>query len=392
MKIQDYFEIYSRELNESIIPFWLNHSLDQKFGGYFTGLDREGNIYDDRKYFWLQGRAVWMFSKLYNTWEAKPEYLAAAKLGADFIRKFGKDQDGRYYFSLSRDGTTPIHYQRKPYGAVFIMMGLLEYGKAIKDNQCILEAENLFWEIIRWIDNPAILGRLSTPENSVEQSQLANEMVIMSMAIELLQCKSDPKIKGILEKAYRRTFLHYNHQHQILMETIAIDGSSLSNYPEGRLFNPGHSIEVAWFLLHAMEFISPTISEKEIAYKIILGSLEKGWDKEFGGLLYLMDIENKPLLQLEHNMKLWWPLTESIYALVLAYCNTGEEQWLTWLKKVHDYTFEHFPDKKHGEWFGYFDQKANLTHSCKGGNYKGFFHVPRALLMSSQRIKEHNKR
>ena len=42
------------------------HSLDTECGGYFTALSRSGALLDDTKYVWLQGRAVFMWSRLYN--------------------------------------------------------------------------------------------------------------------------------------------------------------------------------------------------------------------------------------------------------------------------------------------------------------------------------------
>jgi len=73
-----------------------------------------------------------------------------------------------------------------------------------------------------------------------------------------------------------------------------------------------------------------------------------------------------------------------IQQISLAYKKTGDRYWLNWLAKIHDYTFSHFVDEEFGGWFGYCDRQGNLTHTCKGGNYKGFFHVPRALLFTSQ--------
>jgi len=64
--LSTYATRYREELIGRVIPFWMNHSLDQEHGGYFTCLTREGAVYDSRKYVWLQGRAVWMLSKLYN--------------------------------------------------------------------------------------------------------------------------------------------------------------------------------------------------------------------------------------------------------------------------------------------------------------------------------------
>ena len=48
---------------------------DHEFGGYFTCLDREGNVFDTDKFIWLQGREVWLFSMLYNKVEKKQEWL-----------------------------------------------------------------------------------------------------------------------------------------------------------------------------------------------------------------------------------------------------------------------------------------------------------------------------
>ena len=65
--------------------------------------------------------------------------------------------------------------------------------------------------------------------------------------------------------------------------------------------------------------------------------------------------------------------------MIQAYRLTRDEKWLNWLAKVDAYTFEHFVDHEYGEWFGYCDRQGNLTHTSKGGNYKGFHHVPRCL-------------
>mmetsp|Transcript_40250 Transcript_40250/g.105700 ORF Transcript_40250/g.105700 Transcript_40250/m.105700 type:complete len:206 (+) Transcript_40250:547-1164(+) len=80
--------------------------------------------------------------------------------------------------------------------------------------------------------------------------------------------------------------------------------------------------------------------------------------------------------------------TEAIYACMLAFARTKEQVYLDWLVKVHDYSYKTFVDKEHGEWFGYCDRNGTLARSCKGGNYKGCFHVPRGLLFSIQAARQ----
>ena len=37
---------YKTELLDSVLPFWLNNSIDKEYGGYFSCLDRDGSVYD----------------------------------------------------------------------------------------------------------------------------------------------------------------------------------------------------------------------------------------------------------------------------------------------------------------------------------------------------------
>lgn len=382
--LEAYAARYRRDLTESVVPFWLKHSLDREYGGYFTCLGRDGSVYDTRKYVWLQGRAVWMFARLYNQFERRPEFLDAARLGVDFLRRHARDAQGRVYFSLAREGQ-PLFFQRKPYAAVFYQMGLLEYSRATGDAGCLAEATEVFWRIVEWIANPALLDRPAYA-GQVPSSSLANHLVLGLLAADLAETTGDARYRQVMRDTIAGALRHYDPARRVFLEHVALDGRDLRAWPEGRLFNPGHSIETAWILLHLLRDL-PDPAARQIALDAIEGSLEHGWDAEYGGIFYFMDIAGQPTLQLEATMKLWWPHAEAIYALVLAYTLTGETRWLEWLDRVDRYVYTHFADPEHGEWFGYCDRRGDLALASKGGNYKGFFHVPRALLFSIQAIE-----
>lgn len=377
-RLTGYPHRYRTELLESVIPFWLRHSLDREYGGYFTCLTREGSVYDTRKYVWLQGRAVWMFSKLYNELEPRIEWLDAARTILGFLLRYARDPQGRYYFSLTREGQ-PAFYQRKPYAAVFAMLGMLEFSKATGDTALRAEAIDLFWTIQRWIEEPQLLGR-SALAGAPRMGALADIMVLASMATEIARIDPDPRYRQVLARCLAASRAHCDPDRRIFLEH-----TGPRELPEARLFCPGDSIEAAWFLLHALEF-HPDSEMERMLLDAIEGSLDLGWDREYGGLYYFMDVDGKPPLPLESNMKLWWPHTEAIYATILAYSLTRESRWLTWLERVDAYAFSHFADLQHGEWFGYCDRQGNLTNTAKGNNYKGCFHVPRMLLMSLARL------
>ena len=360
-----YADRYRTELLDRVIPFWLRHSLDREHGGYFTCLTREGAIYDSRKYVWLQGRAVWMFSKLYNELDPRPEFLDAARLILNFLRRNARDEQGRYYFSLTREGR-PSFYQRKPYAAVFAMLGMLEFSKATNDLALRREAVDLFWQIRKWIQDPSLLGRSS------QLPSLADIMVTVSMASEIASIDPAPSYREILRECLASSRAFYEPRRRIFLEHPP------ASTPEGRLFCPGDSLEASWFLLHA----DPDPEMRALLLDSIEGALEFGWDQEYGGLYYFMDVDGLPPLPLESNMKLWWPHTEAIYATILAHSLTSDRRFLTWLERLDAYAFAHFSDPAHGEWFGYCDRRGELTNTAKGNNYKGCFHVPRMLLLS----------
>ena len=56
--------LYRGALLDDVIPFWERHSVDRECGGFFTCLDREGQVFDTDKFIWLQARQVWMFATL----------------------------------------------------------------------------------------------------------------------------------------------------------------------------------------------------------------------------------------------------------------------------------------------------------------------------------------
>jgi N-acylglucosamine 2-epimerase len=222
---------------------------------------------------------------------------------------------------------------------------------------------------------------------AIKCTGLADAMVVASMVIELNDIYKEGCFDEIIANAIASINRHYDPQRRIFLENVPGGNEDILEFPEARLFSPGHSIEVAWFLLHLLE-LKDDPQTRQIAYDVIEGSLNVGWDKEFGGLFYFMDLAGRPTLQLESSMKLWWPHTEALYALILAAKHTGEKKYFDWLEKVHDYTYSHFVDEEYGEWFGYCDRRGNLTHTSKGGNYKGCFRVPRFLLMAIQAIDE----
>lgn len=372
MDLSNTIRRYRDNLDRSA-QFWLTHSLDREFGGYFTCLDREGRVYDTRKYVWLMGRAVWMFSKL-----GRPD---VAKGILDFPMRHARRDDGSYWFSLERDGR-PSAFQRKPYGAVFVCIGMAEYARASGESRYLDEAVRLFWRIREWIADPTLLGR---PRHGL--SQLADAMVTISMLQEIMPSHDDSRYAELLNAMLDEALAHRHPELGVFVENIRADGSIFEDSPTGRLWCPGHNCEVAWFLMRILDRY-PDRAKLDRVLTNLERSLELGWDREYDGLLYFMDTRNRPMLELECDMKLWWPHTEAIQGLAHAIRRTGDSRWTGWLQRLNDYSWKTFVDDEFGEWFGYASREGRITHPAKGNHYKGFFHVPRAMHYAAEELSK----
>jgi N-acylglucosamine 2-epimerase len=236
-------------------------------------------------------------------------------------------------------------------------------------------------------DPPNDPFKITPKENALVRSLHANSypMVLVSSAQTMRRADTDNKdyydlvIKTVIDDMIN---LHYKEDLKCVLENVLPDGSILDN-PTGRTINPGHTIENSWFLMNYAN-LTKDKDLLEKALNMLKWSLELGWDKEHGGVLYFVDVYNRPPEQLEHDMKLWWVHNECLIACLTALHLTGDPIFEEWYDKLHDYIFTHFPDKEYGEWYGYLHRDGTVSHTQKGSLWKGPYHLPRCLMLCEQ--------
>jgi N-acylglucosamine 2-epimerase len=368
--------MYRSALLEDVIPFWERHSMDSECGGYFTCLDRAGRVFDTDKFMWPQGRQVWMFSKLYNELERREEWLEMARLGAAFLERYGRDESGDWYFSLTREGE-PLVQAYNWFSDSFAAIGFGQYAWASGEGRAAEIARQTFARMLARLPNPK--GRYNKLVPGIRPLQsMAFPMILINVCRELAGVVEADRLERTSEQAIREIMnLHLDRERGITIDNIGPNGSQVDCF-EGRSIIPGHGIEAMWFVMDAVEEKKDR-QTIETAVETILKLLDFGWDEEYGGILYYRDIAGKPPLQLEWDQKLWWVHVEALVALVMGYRLTGRRECLEWFEKVHAYTWERFADPQYGEWFGYLNRRGEVLIDLKGGKWKGCFHLPRGL-------------
>ncbi len=378
-------EKYKAELLNKVVPFWLNKSQDKKYGGYFTCLDREGNVFDTDKFIWLQGREVWLFSMLYNRVEKKQEWLDAAIQGAEFLKKYGHDGNLNWYFSLSREGK-PLIEPYNIFSYTFASMAFGQLSKATGNKEYAEIAKKTFDIVLSRSGNPKDRWNKAYP-GTRNLKNFALPMILCNLALEIEHLLDEDFLKQTIETCIHEVMdVFYRPELGVVVENLNTDGT-LSDTFDGRLLNPGHAIEAMWFIMDlGVRINRPELVTK--ANEIAIQMVEYGWDEQYGGIFYFMDRLGHPVQQLEWDQKLWWVHIETLITMLKGYQLTGSEKSLEWFKKVHDYTWAHFKDEEHPEWYGYLNRRGEVLLPLKGGKWKGCFHVPRGLYQCWQTLEK----
>ncbi len=387
-RTRELLDIYRRGLLEDVIPWWEERFIDEECGGYLPYRDADGTLLSTDKPVWGLGRTVWMWSRLHHAVEARDEWLAVARHGLDFLLAHAFDADGRMFWRLTRDGR-PLVQRRYLFTECFGAIALAEFARAAGEEEHLAGARELFRRVLQYHQTPGLLPPKVIPATRRLKGH-AMPMILLNVSqiLREIDAENATLYDDVIGESIREVLGHFvKPEKRCLLETVLADGSVLDT-PEGRTVNPGHAIETSGFLMHEARHRG---NDRELiaqASRILEWSLEIGWDREFGGILYFVDCDGKPPEPYEHDMKLWWPHTEALYATLLAHHLTGEARWAEWYERLHGYTFARFPDEEHGEWFGYLHRDGTVASPVKGNHWKGPFHLPRMQLLAWSLLEE----
>lgn len=376
---------YKSELLDKVVPFWFEKSQDLEHGGYFTCLERNGDVFDTDKFVWLQGREVWMFATLYNKVEKRQEWLDCAIQGAEFLKKHGHDGNLNWYFALDREGNPLV----EPYNIFSYTFAVIAFGQlsiATGNQEYADIAKRTFDIVLSKVDNPKGKWNKAAP-GARSLKSFALPMILCNVALEI-----EPLLDADFMEKTISTCIHevmdvfYRPELGLIVEHLSTEGELVDCF-DGRLLNPGHAIEAMWFIMDLGKRLGrQDLIEK--AVQIALNEAEYGWDKKHGGIFYFMDRLGRPCQQLEWDQKLWWVHIETLITMLKGYQLTGNAKCIEWFERVHNYVWTHFTDKEYPEWFGYLNRQGEVLLSLKGGKWKGCFHVPRGLFQCWQILED----
>lgn len=404
---------YSDHLKTVLLPFWLQRSIDEQHGGYFTCFDSEGRtLLSQDKFTWSQGRMVWVWAKLASMGifapQERPRFLALARSGADFLMQHCLLPNGHCTFLMTRAGTPKQQSPDLPldssvYADCFVVLGLARYAAVSGDQSAAQFALRLYRSVVRRISS----GQFnSEPYPTPPGYQVHGiPMILLNTAQELaggLAALAMAEAADAQQAAelYLRQTLAFAAPDGTLHECITTAGDFDHQTLLGRYTNPGHALEDMWFVLHQVRGGDNAFARRTIARAgaNIQRAFAIGWDAEHGGLFQFADqdggqprgsiagIENEKMTHKVINdwaNKLWWVHSEALYATLLAWRLSGDDTFLALYHKVRDYTFRTFPnpDPAIGEWIQIRDRQGRPEQKVVALPVKDPFHIIRNVAL-----------
>jgi mannose/cellobiose epimerase-like protein (N-acyl-D-glucosamine 2-epimerase family) len=359
------------QLFQVLLPFWDQHGIDHEYGGIMCSLDYDGTLLDTGKNLWFLGRAIWVYSFLYNHFGKAPQFLEVARKTKEFVFKHALQEDGWWAEELSREGKVLRPFSGDTEGMYHLAEGLQEYAAASGDDQSHQAAFALLKKLFRNFNSPAFRYRgadfpyLWGSKRAVRPQGLW--FLNLTVATQMLERGNDPEIAAITDRCVDAIMnRHYNPDIGLNTEMLYFDFTRPKEEAQKSRF--GHCVEALWIVMD-----EANRRQDEALWNTCAGRihhhLNVGWDYIYGGLSqwinvdhpsYQWPVETPPGTHLQFHfageyeyLKCLWCQNEVLVATLNVFERTGAEWAAEYFGMAYRIINEKFWQKERGYPAGY---------------------------------------
>lgn len=383
---------YHRDLFESVLPFWDKHGIDHQYGGVLHSLDYDGSAVRTNKLSWFQGRAIWIYSFLYNNFDRNPKYLEIARQTKDFLLKNAPQPDGWWAEEFTREGKVVKPFSGDLYGMYFAAEGLQEYAWAARDDKARELSFQLMKQLARRIEEPDFLCMdADSPGQRTQGLWMVNINTIRQMLVRW----PDAELKALLDRSISHVIdRHYNSEIGLNNEVLNRDFSRPPDHATKCLL--GHSVETLWMIAEEARRRRDQKLWDTCATRIHK-HLDVGWDHVYGGFSEWVNVGQGGYVWPDVTpvgttmvfrsvgeyfyMKPLWALHEILIATLNIWERTRAEwaaRYFTLAQQVIDQKYA-MRSQGHPGFMLFADRKmTRIPHTARQDNY----HPPRQLMLS----------
>jgi len=356
MSLEQLLADYRRRLFDQYLPFWDKGGYDRQFGGFLCELEDDGSVASPEKFIWYQGRAVWVYSFLFNEFGRDGRWLEVARRTRDFMVKHFYAGQGKWYEKVHRDGRLIEGLGKNVFGWLFPAVGLAEYFLATGREEDFDLARQSILAAMRAYDDPAYCDTHTVQYTGLDiapqglRSQ-GHSMVLVGALTRLLARHAEPRLEELAQQHVDLLLdKFWNADYGIQNEFLTHDYRRLPAAAQ-HMFT-GHSVETLWLVMHEV------LRRKDRARfdrckARIRRLLEMTWDYVFEGLgdgNYLVFGTEKQPRGPQFEVKTMWAHCEAMVAC-LSILEYSAEAWAReWYERLRAYTLRTMPKPEHGVW------------------------------------------
>lgn len=378
------------ELN-SIVGFWIAHTVDNTQGGFYGAVNND-NIPDALapKGVVLNSRILWMFSAAtrFNHPECKP----FADRAFQFINDHFIDaKHGGVFWTVDHAGKQ-LDDKKQIYGLAFCIYGMAEYFRESKNEKALQIAKDLYELIEKHSyddSNGGYLEAFTRSWGTLSNLRLSekdeNERKTMNTHLHVLEAYTNLYRIWPNAKLYSSILFLLNsfNSHIINRETGHLHLFFDEDWNvKGDLVSFGHDIEAAWLLVEAAEVIRdvPLLQLLKLNALKMADAVAKALDSD-GGLWY-EGVDGKLVMQ-KHS----WPQAEAMIGFFAAWQISRDPKYLDLSLRSWLFVKRYILDRTNGEWFWGINQEGQpMPGMDKVGIWKCPYHNSRACMEIVRRI------
>jgi len=408
-------------VNKLLKP-WYPAAIDNEYGGFLSSFSYDFKpVGNQDKMIVTQARHTWSNAKAAELFPSVTYYKTGAEHGFKFLKDVMWDkQYGGFYTYIDRKGNVKDgHFAPKEaYGNSFAIYSLAAYYQLSGDTSALNLAIADFMWLEKHSHDPVYKGyfqhmqRDGTPikrdantpttaetgykdqNTSIHLLEAFNELYTV-WPDELLKQRLNEMLLLIRDtivtpKGYLNLFFHDD------WTPVSYRDSSEAVILKHRELNHasfGHDVETAYLMLeasHTLGLENDTLTLR-IGKKMLDHALDNGYDNQVGGFYdegyYFKD---KPGITIIANTKNWWAQAEGLNTLLIMdkYFPNDKHQYYNKFKQQWNYVKTYLIDSVNGDWYqGGLDKQPQYKKALKGQIWKGTYHCFRALMNCIQSLQ-----
>ncbi|MEK6781893.1 MAG: AGE family epimerase/isomerase [Bacteroidota bacterium] len=417
-------EAMEKSIQTELLNKWYPQSMDTIFGGFLSTYTYDWKLTGEQdKMIVTQARHTWVNAEASQLYPDIPHYKTSALHGFKFLRDVMWDKTfGGFYTLVDRQGNVKdIDNGKVAYGNAFGIYALASYYEALGDTAAIHLAQKAFLWLEKHSHDPVHKGyfqhlkREGTPilRADIIKSTAETGFKDQNSSIHLLEAFTElyhvwpdsllrVRLEEMLvlirdtittEKGYLTLFFKPD------WTTISYRDSSEALIQEHHNLDHvsfGHDVETAYLMLeasHALGIKDDTTTLK-VAKKMVDHALQNGWDNAVGGFYdegyYFKGVEGISIIR---DTKNWWAQAEGLNTLLLMadYFPDDEMNYFNKFQMLWEYADTYLIDHQYGDWYaGGIDKEPFQKTALKGHIWKATYHHFRSLSNCVKQLKVDN--